>query len=362
MLTLEGFAKQYLYGARLFGGVDVSFGDGEVVAVLGGEGSGKTSFLKALCGAEKAEGKVLLNGAPIARRTDDVIMVFDDGAVFGHRTVYDNLAYPLVLRKTDKAEIASRVINAAERMGIGACLNMRARALSPVERRRMSLARLLVRDARLCLIDEPAARLTREDADAVFRDFLPVVRDLAAAGATVIYSTPYREEAFAASDRTVVLVGGEVKQTGTREELLYAPASVWAAEAADPDYNVLKCVLSDENGRLKLVFGEDDELDAECLRVRTEESYTGKEVLVGWHPESAAASGEAAWKTESTALAVGDAFGVVLHSVSGIKERCGKKRGFVHVRPDISGVTLFDRTNECSIMKRAKEGTEGEEE
>ena len=153
MLTLEGFAKQYLYGARLFGGVDVSFGDGEVVAVLGGEGSGKTSFLKALCGAEKAEGKVLLDGAPIARRTDDVIMVFDDGAVFGHRTVYDNLAYPLVLRKTDRAEIASRVINAAERMGIGACLNMRARALSPVERRRMSLARLLVRDARLCLID-----------------------------------------------------------------------------------------------------------------------------------------------------------------------------------------------------------------
>ena len=114
MLSLDGFAVQYLYGARLFGGVDAEFGDGEIVAVYGGEGSGKTSFLKALCGAERAEGSVLLDGEPVVPKTDKIVMVFDDGAVFGTKSVYDNLAYPLKIRGFDRTEIAARVPAAAE--------------------------------------------------------------------------------------------------------------------------------------------------------------------------------------------------------------------------------------------------------
>lgn len=351
MLTLEAFAKQYLYGARLFGGIDAEFADGEIVAVLGGEGSGKTSFLKSLCGAEKAEGRVLLDGETIARKTDKVMMVFDDGAVFGHKTVYDNLAYPLGLRGVDKVEIASRVIAAAERMGIGACLNMRARTLSSAEKRRMSLARLLVRDVRLCLIDEPAAGLTREDAESLFCDLHPVLRSLADKGTTVIYATSSREEAFAAADRVVVLVGGEVRQIGSREDILSAPRSIWAAQALDKDYNVAKCVLSDENGRITLVFGENDTVDAECLRDGIEESYFGKEVLAGWYPEGAAKDGAAARITERAVLCVGDRFGYVLHSENGFAERCDARRDTVHIRPDAAAVTLFERTSEFSIMK-----------
>ena len=268
MLTLEGFAKQYLYGARLFGGVDAEFRDGEVVSVYGGEGSGKTSFLKALCGAEKAEGRVLLDGVPVERKTDRVIMVFEDGAVFPFKSVYDNLAYPLVIRGMDKTEIASRVIAAAEEMGIGGCLSLRARALSPAEKRRMSLARLVVRDARLCLVDEPSAGLSREDAESVFADFLPLVRRLAGRGTTVIYSTSDRGEAVAAADRMAVLAHGELKQLAPPSVIRRAPASIWAAQALDAHYNFVKCVLTEQNGRLNLVFGEDDVLDAEFLRVR----------------------------------------------------------------------------------------------
>lgn len=189
MLTLAGFAKPYLYGARLFGGVDAEFRDGEIVAVYGRGGSGKTSFLKAICGATDAEGGVLLDGKPIARKTDKVIMVFDDGAVFGGKTVYDNLAYPLRIRNVPKADIAAAVIAAAEETGIAACLDMRARKLNAADLRRMSLARLLVRPARLCLVDEPTKDLSREDAEEVFRDFVSVARKLAAAGATVLFST-----------------------------------------------------------------------------------------------------------------------------------------------------------------------------
>lgn len=353
MLALSGFAKQYLYGARLFGGVDAVFGDGEVVAVYGGERSGKTSFLKSLCGVEPAEGSVLLDGAPIPRRTDDVIMVFDDGAVFGMRAVFDNLAYPLKLRGTDRTEIASRVVAAAEGMGIGACLNMRAAKLTPAERRRMSLARLTVRPARLCLVDDPTAGLTREDAREVFRDFFSVVRKLRACGTTVIFSTSEREET-AISDRIVVLVNGEVKQIASARDIARAPESVWAAQAVDEHYNVAKAVINDENGRLKLVFGENDEIDAEVLRERIVESYKGKEVLVGWFPTGAAKGRDT--RTAETAYVLETAAGCLMCSEDGFCEFATERRPAVSVRPDAECLTLFDGTNEFSIMREIEGG------
>ena len=350
MLTLEGFAKQYLYGARLFGGVDAEFRDGEVVSVYGGEGSGKTSFLKALCGAEKAEGRVLLDGVPVERKTDRVIMVFEDGAVFPFKSVYDNLAYPLVIRGMDKTEIASRVIAAAEEMGIGGCLSLRARALSPAEKRRMSLARLVVRDARLCLVDEPSAGLSREDAESVFADFLPLVRRLAGGGTTVIYSTSDRGEAVAAADRMAVLAHGELKQLAPPSVIRRAPASIWAAQALDAHYNFVKCVLTEQNGRLNLVFGEDDVLDAEFLRGRSAAGYMGKEVLAGWFPEDA---GEG--KALPVAYTVGERDGVLLCTEEGVTERAPEARREARVRPDIRKTVLFDAANEFSIMSDNEE-------
>lgn len=348
MLTLSGFAKQYLYGARLFGGVDAEFRDGETVAVYGGEGSGKTSFLKTICGAERAEGEVLLDGERIERRTDKVIMVFDDGAVFRTRTVFDNLAYPLKLRGMERAEIASRVVAAAEETGIGGCLNVRAGRLTPAERRRMSLARLIVRPARLCLIDEPTAGLSREDAREVFRDFFSIVRRLRAEGTTVIFSTSSREETEIA-DRIVVLVSGEVKQIASLQDIAKAPESVWAAQAVDEHYNVAKAVLCDENGVLKLVFGENDEIEAECLRGRIAEEYIGKEVLAGWFPDAAAEGGA----TAPAAYVLHRANGFVMCAEEGFAEFSVRRKESVSLRPDVARVTLFDRTNEFSIMRES---------
>ncbi len=346
MLKLVGFAKQYLYGARLFGGVSAEFASGETVAVFGGEGSGKSSFLKALGGAEAHEGEVLLDGEPLRLGADGVVMVFEDGAVFPFRTVYDNLAYPLRLRGVGKVEIASRVIAAAERMSIGACLNLRARNLNAEDRRRMSLARLLVRDVRLALVDEPTKGLMRESAESVMRDFCEAVRELRSKGATVLYSTSHRDEMFAACDRVVVLAHGEVKQIASPAEILRAPESVWAAQAVDEDYNVRKCTLTDKNGRLSLVYDDGTEQDAECLRHRAAESYIGKEVLAGWYPDCA----DGRSPTGACVLAVGSRRGFTLISEDGIKELSPVRRGEVRLLPSVDCVTLYDNTNECSIM------------
>ena len=360
MLTLAGFSKQYLYGASLFGGVDATFRDGEIVALTGGAGSGKTSFLKAVAGASDAEGRVLLDGQKIERKTDKVIMVFDDGAVFGMKTVFDNLAYPLKLRGVPAAEAAAAVVAAAEEMGIGACLNMRARRLDAADRRRMSLARLLVRPARLCLVDEPTKGLEKEDAEEVFRDFASAARRLAAGGATVIYSTSSREEAMAASDRIGVLVRGELKQLGSVAEMRKSPESVWAAEFVEPCYNVAKATLSCENGHMKLVFGENDEMCADALKGRVAAGYIGREVLVGWFPEDTAKEEPDCERMARTAYAVGDKFGFVLRTEDGFSQRSDAKGERVCIRPDIERATLFDSTNEFSIMLPEGAAEEGE--
>lgn len=94
MIELKGVTKQYLYGARVLGSVELKVDDGGIVALLGDKGSGKTTLLKVAAGVTDCEGEVLISGAPLAKRPDDVLMVFDDLAVFKNRTFYYNLAYP----------------------------------------------------------------------------------------------------------------------------------------------------------------------------------------------------------------------------------------------------------------------------
>lgn len=355
MLTLKGVTKQYLYGARLFGALDLTVADGEIVAVYGGEGSGKTSFLKTVAGVEDSEGEILVCGESTKVKTDNVVMVFDDGCVFGFRSVFDNLAFPLKIRRVDKVEIASRVIRAAEKTGIGGCLRLRARSLSAEEQRRMSLARIFVRDAPLVLIDEPTKGLSKEEASAVWADLAPLLKERAAAGASVIFSTTDRMEAMSISDRVMVLQTGEVKQVASWEEIAARPSNVWAAQAIDVHYNVVKCVLYLKNGVLTLKFGDGKEIFVEGTDGKPLENYIGKEVLCGWFPSfSATAKGIPARKafSEKTVFCERTARGTEAHTESGLYTLCPFGCDEVDAYPcDGEGVTLFDATNENSIMR-----------
>ena len=208
MLHLESVVKQYSYGKRLFGAVDLTLRDGEVLSVLGGEGSGKTTLLKTIAGLEEHEGKITLDGVELKSKTDDVIMVFDDGALFPFKTVFDNLAYPLKIRGVDKVEIAKIVVFAAESFGVSACLGQRARTLTPLERRKVSLARILMRKAKLILIDDFLKGMPQEEIDHLFDRTTRVLYGLAKEGAVVIYTTSSPRYAYSFGDRTMVLVDG----------------------------------------------------------------------------------------------------------------------------------------------------------
>lgn len=355
MLEFVGVTKQYLYGARLFGALDLKIADGEIVAVYGGEGSGKTSFLKTAAGVEECEGKVLLDGETVFVRTDKVIMVFDDGAVFKWKTVFDNLAFPLKLRKYDKVDIASRVLSAAEKMGIGGvCLRLRARSLNDVEKCRMALARLFVRDAKLLVIDDVTFGLERADAEALWAELAPLLKEKAKEGAIVLYSTSSREEAASISDRIIVLQDGEVKQVAAYDDIRKNPENVWAAQAVDGHYNVAKCVLTEQNGRLTLSFGENRTIDAESLRGRIADGYKDKEVLCGWFPKNVGSAENSFHRdafTEKVTFVSADKYGFELTTESGLYARSSERLSEVDAYPEEGEFVLFDSANENSIVK-----------
>ena len=306
MLKLEGVVKQYSYGNRLFGAVDMTLEKGEILSILGLEGSGKTTFLKTVAGIEEYEGKITLDGEVIKGRTDDVIMVFDDGALFPMKTVFDNLAYPLKIRGANKVEIAEKVMQVADEFGLFATLKTRAKNLNLVEKRKVSLARILMRQAKLILIDDFLKDLPERDADVLFDEVTRVLYNLSKTnGTTVIFATESPRYALGFGDKTMVLVDGEIKQIGTYSDMWHNPTTVWSAKAVDDTYNTVKGTLKCENDRLTFVstplngvFSLDENnqvqwkdadlyqtitLDVTERKDEIVEDFIGKDILIGWH-------------------------------------------------------------------------------
>lgn len=279
MLELSGVTKQYLYGKRLFGVLDATFQDGEIVAVYGGEGSGKTTFLKTVAGLSDCDGKITLDGKEIAKKTNDVIMAFDDFAVFPLKSTYGNLAYPLKVRRMKREVVREKTAAVAREFALDGILTKRGFRLSKDERAKLSLARLFIRPARLLLFDEPRVGLDDEN----YRLALDKFRQIAKSGVVVIYATSDRRRALD-GDKIVVLVDGDVKQIGTPEELKNRPTSVWSAQVADENYNVAKATLTADNDRLNLVIHGEEEYTIDFTPRKNEvaDGYIGRDLWCGW--------------------------------------------------------------------------------
>lgn len=360
MLKFEGVTKQYLYGARVLGATDLTVADGEIIAVLGSELSGKTTFLKVAAGVTDSEGKVELDGKTVEGRNDDIIMIFDDLALFENRTSYYNLAYPLKIRGMDKSQIDEIVKSAAEKMGITACLDLRVRKLPLIDRKRLAFARIYLRPVKLILVDALTKGLNKADADILWSECAPLLLENAKQGASVIFSTRERDEALSIADRIIVMSYNEIKQVGEADKIKACPENIWAAEAVHKHYNFEKARLESTDSGLELVFWQDSNgydnpreqekeyrLCADCFLDRVPDSYIGKEIFVGWTADCFAADGE---RTEPVkyALRVDDDY--ILYTQSGKKVRASQKADSVCTLPRVECAKLFDSTNENSIL------------
>lgn len=203
---------------------------GEFLVIAGPSGSGKTTALRLIAGLEKLDhGSIVWDGAPIhslppLRR--NVGMVFQSPGLFPHLTVAENIALGLKLRKYPRAEITTRVRNAAEVLRLKHCLDRLPQTLSGGEKQRVAIARIWVRRPTLFLLDEPFSNLEAAIRAELRLEILALHRQL---GSTTLYITHDQEEALLLGDRLAVMQNGRLQQIGAAQEVYRHPANRFVA-------------------------------------------------------------------------------------------------------------------------------------
>ncbi len=223
-------------------GIDLTVGDGEFLALLGPSGCGKTSTLRMVAGLETiSDGEIRIDGRRVNElppRDRDIAMVFEDYALYPHMSVFENIAFPLKLRRTPAGEIRSRVEAAASLLGLGALLGVGVRHLSGGQQQRVSIGRAIVRRPRVLLMDEPISHL-----DAVLKAHLrtELKRLHAELGTTTLYVTHDQLEALALADRIAVMHDGRIEQCASPAEVYDRPATLFVAGfVGEPPMNLLE--------------------------------------------------------------------------------------------------------------------------
>lgn len=270
-LILNNLVKHYRSVPAL-NGLDLSVKKGELLCLVGPSGSGKTTAMHVIAGLiELDSGDITLFGqslAGVAPKDRDVAMVFQDGALYPHLTVQQNLAFPLWARdkKGSKA-----VPNMARRLEIEHLLDRYPSQISGGEARRVALGRALIRKPKLFLLDEPLSGL-----DAPLRDNLRgLIRELVTeTGVTTIYVTHDQGEAMAVGDRLAVMQNGQIRQCGSPRNIYENPENKFIARFfGTPAINLLEGRCAD--GQLRGKWG----------RIPLNISLPQTDVLVGIRPE-----------------------------------------------------------------------------
>ncbi len=210
--------------------ISLEIGEGEVFTVLGPSGCGKTTCLRTMAGLERPdEGWVGLYGRTLSSASEgifvppekrDMGMVFQSHAVWPHKNVFENIAYPLRVRHVDSTEIRQRVLRTLELVGLSHYENRASSELSGGEQQRVALARAIIHEPRVLLLDEPFSSL-----DAKLREQMriEVKQLLRRAQVTAVFVTHDQTEAVTLSDRVAVMNAGQIEQIGTPLEVYRSP-------------------------------------------------------------------------------------------------------------------------------------------
>jgi putative spermidine/putrescine transport system ATP-binding protein len=229
-------------------GIDLEVRRGEFLTLLGPSGSGKTTTLRMVAGfMAPTSGSIEIDGTDMTRVPPyrrDVGMVFQNYALFPHMTAADNVAFPLRMRRRPAAEIKARVAEALELVKLGSHGDRYPRQLSGGQQQRIALARAVVFEPRLLLMDEPLGALDRKLRESLQLEIIRVSREL---GATVLYVTHDQEEALVMSDRIAIFSMGRIEQLGSGEDLYDRPASLFVADFIG-ESNILRGTYETDGG------------------------------------------------------------------------------------------------------------------
>jgi multiple sugar transport system ATP-binding protein len=285
-IRFDGVGKRYPNGFVALAGLDLDIRDQEFLVLLGPSGCGKSTTLNMIAGLEEVtEGTLrfddaVMNQVPPHRR--DVAMVFQSYALYPHKTVYDNIAFGLVMRKHPKDEIDRRVRDAARRLEIEPLLDRRPNQLSGGQRQRVALGRAMVRQPAVFLMDEPLSNLDAALRISTRAELKQLHHTMAT---TFVYVTHDQAEALTLADRIVVMREGVVQQIGSPDEIYEQPRNTFVASfLGNPPINYLDGTIDARGDATWFRRGElGVRLPAPVgARLR---AHAGREVLLGVRPE-----------------------------------------------------------------------------
>jgi multiple sugar transport system ATP-binding protein len=286
-VTLEHLSKTFPDGTEAVLDFNLEIADAELMVLVGPSGCGKTTTLRMVAGLEEATAGVISIGGRVVTdlppRERDIAMVFQNYALYPHKTVFENLAFPLKLRGLARDEIDQRVKRIARMLDLEEHLPRRPRQLSGGQRQRVAMGRAIVREPQAFLMDEPLSNLDAKLRTQMRAEIGQLQRQL---GVTTIYVTHDQVEAMTLGDRVALLRKGDLLQVGPPKQLYDFPANLFVAGfIGSPSMNFVGAELSRRDGRLEVKFGE-QRLRVDDLETRPAlEAYVGRKVIVGVRPE-----------------------------------------------------------------------------
>ncbi|MDE6732151.1 MAG: sn-glycerol-3-phosphate ABC transporter ATP-binding protein UgpC [Oscillospiraceae bacterium] len=282
-LSLQHLDKIYDNKVQAVFDFNLDVKDGEFIVLVGPSGCGKSTTLRMVAGLEDiSKGKLIIDNKDVTKmppKDRDIAMVFQNYALYGHMTIYENMAFSLNLRRDNKNEIHQKVLAAAEILGLTDQLNKKPNQLSGGQRQRVAMGRAIVRTPKVFLFDEPLSNLDAKLRGATRREILLLHKRL---NATMLYVTHDQTEALTLADRIVCMSMGHVQQIGTPLELYDTPANLFVAGFIGlPPMNFFDVEIKDgqaicDGFAVDLTPEEKDRLV----------DYDGKTIVLGVRPEN----------------------------------------------------------------------------
>ena len=273
---------------------NLDIADKEFIVLVGPSGCGKSTTLRMVAGLEDISGgELLIDGQlmnDVEPKNRDIAMVFQSYALYPHMSVYENMAFPLKLRKFPKDEIDRRVREAAATLDITQYLDRKPKNLSGGQRQRVAIGRAIVREPKVLLMDEPLSNL-----DAKLRNQMraEIIKLRQSINTTFIYVTHDQTEAMTLGDRIVIMKDGVIQQVGTPQEVFDHPANLFVAGFIGmPRMNTYDAHRVKENGKYavvldsaKVVLSEDKQANLAKKNVQPQA------IVLGVRPEHISLSG-----------------------------------------------------------------------
>jgi multiple sugar transport system ATP-binding protein len=286
-LQIQGLVKRF-GSFTAVDGVDIAIEDGEFVFLLGPSGCGKTTTLRMIAGLEMpTQGRIDIarrNVTYLRPRYRNVGMVFQDYGLYSHMTVFENIAYPLKVRKMTRQVIAQKVDAVSKTMKIGDVLDRMPDQLAAGQLQRVAIARMLVRDADIFLMDEPMSHLDAQLRGHMRAELRHIQKEI---GTTTIFVTHDQLEAMTMADRIIVMNAGRMLQFGTPLEVFEQPADEFVATfVGEPQMNVMDARLRLSEGKPIADVGPFSiSLDSSWTQTNDLKRYEGRPVRLGIRPE-----------------------------------------------------------------------------